>query len=125
VLRNPAATRAVTGLLVAVAVACGGPSRPALRFEPDRLSNASVGKPYIAALHVRNNSTPVFAMNISMGVLPPGVSLAYKRGSDSAEIRGTPTKAGHFSFAVSAMCFGTNVSGQTGEKLYEIDVTGR
>ena len=57
-----------------------------------------------------------------LGHLPPGLNFAFFKGQGRAEISGTPRKPGTYKFTVSAWCFGTNTSGQTGHHDYELIV---
>jgi hypothetical protein len=72
---------------------------------------------------VTENRTPVGDFSISEGALPPGLELTKVDGvEDTAKISGVPEAAGTFEFTVYVWCYGTNVSGQTGEKEYSIVV---
>jgi hypothetical protein len=93
-----------------------------LVFEPDTLPEGQVGVAYEVDIQVKDNVTPVFAMSISSGALPAGLELVFEEGVDAAKITGTPEETGTFTFTVSAACFGTMVSGQTGEQEYTIVV---
>lgn len=98
--------------------ACG---RPALTFAPDTLPEATVSQPYHATIQVSGGETPVGG--ISAAPLPPGLALAYDRSHNGvASIDGTPTTAGRVAVTVNAWCFGTNQSGQTGRRTYELVV---
>lgn len=113
---------ALLGLLAA-ALACRGPGGPPdLVFTPDELAPASIGQPYSATITITQNLTPVGQMTVSLADLPPGLNFAFIKGQDVAQIGGTPLKAGTFKFTVSAWCFGTNASGQTGHHDYTVVV---
>ena len=96
--------------------------RPALEFTPAELQPAQVGQPYLAAISVERNETPVGDMWVSSGALPPGLELMFTDGTDTGEITGTPTATGTYTFSVEVWCFGTNVSGQTGSASYTLTV---
>ncbi|HEX2697282.1 MAG TPA: Ig domain-containing protein [Anaerolineales bacterium] len=98
------------------------PTRPALKFDPDTLPDAQVGRPYEVEIKVTDNVTPVFQFGVSEGTLPKGLTIEQKEHEDVARIFGTPGVAGTFTFKVQALCFGTNVSGQSGEQEYTIVV---
>ncbi len=103
------------------------PSEPSdtvssLMFSPSELPEAQVGQPYQATITITGNETPVFSIVIDSGELPPGLKLVYEEVDDTAKIEGTPEEAGEFEFTVHAYCFGTNVSGQTGEQHYKLVV---
>jgi hypothetical protein len=100
----------------------GGGSPAALVFLPDVLPDAQVGQAYEAAIRVSGNDTPVGDAVISEGSLPAGLAMEKVQSEDIVRISGTPTEAGTFTFTVSVWCFGTNVSGQEGEKEYTITV---
>lgn len=115
----------ITVLIVFASVSCVLflPSGGDLKFEPDRLPEAQVGVAYEAEIHVTQNRTPVGDFAISKGSLPAGLELVTVEGEeDTAKISGVPAETGTFTFTVSVWCYGTNVSGQTGEKEYSIGV---
>jgi hypothetical protein len=99
-----------------------GPTGGPLRFSPDSLPEAQVGTPYEARIQISLNSTPVGDFFISEGTLPEGMEFTFLEGEDAATITGTPTEAGEFKFTVTVWCFGTQVSGQTGEMTYTLTV---
>lgn len=111
-------------ILFFVATSCSlfSPPRPALKFSPETLPDAQVGVPYEIEINISENVTPVFRFLIAEGTLPKGMTLEQKEHEDVARIFGTPEEAGTFIFKVEALCYGTNVSGQTGEKEYTIVV---
>jgi hypothetical protein len=91
-----------------------------LALSPTELPEAQVGQPYEATITVSGNHTPVFLISVDDEELPPGLTLHYEDNASTAEIRGVPEKAGSFEFTVRALCYGTNVSGQTGERRYTL-----
>jgi hypothetical protein len=93
-----------------------------LVFSPPALPDARVGQPYEATIAVSGNHTPVFLIAVDSEQLPPGLTLQYEHNASTAEIRGVPEQAGEFEFTVRATCYGTNVSGQTGEQRYKLRV---
>lgn len=116
-----------TGAAILAAVAYFGvvpftPSRSELMFSPEIIPETPVGEPYSARIAVSDNVTPVFDMWVESGSLPPGLTLTFIEGTDSAEIAGIPETAGTFTFSVGAACFGTNVSGQIGSHEYTLVV---
>ena len=94
-----------------------------LIFEPDSLPAAQVGVPYEAKIQITQNVTPLNSVSISNGALPAGLELVQMDGEDAAMISGIPEGSGTYKFTVFAGCVGTMVSGQIGEKEYEIVVT--
>ena len=106
-------------LLFVVLLACSCTSAP-LAFSPPELPEAQVGQPYEATITVSGNHTPVFLISVDSEELPPGLTLHYQDNASTAEIKGVPEKAGEFEFTVRASCYGTNVSGQTGEQRYRL-----
>jgi hypothetical protein len=96
--------------------------RPALEFKPSQLAAATVGKRYRARITIAQNVTPVGEMSVASGNLPPGLTFTFQQRQSAAVISGTPSKAGTYKFTVSAWCFGTNVSGQTGKQVYQLVV---
>jgi hypothetical protein len=111
-------------LALALTLACFAPvePRPDLSFEPASLADARVGVPYEATITVRGNVTPVFLFSVEKKNLPEGLTWEYHEHDDFARIKGTPTRAGTFTFQVSASCLGTNVSGQSGQAQYTLEV---
>jgi len=92
--------------------------RPALSFLPDKMPDAQVGVPYKVEIVITGNTTPVGNYSISDGTLPPGLELVMDEQLHTAWISGTPSQTGTFKFTISVWCYGTNVSGQTGDKQY-------
>lgn len=99
-----------------------GPTGGPLKFSPDTLPDAQVGTAYDAEIRISLNNTPVGDFFISEGELPEGLEFTFLDGEDAATIAGTPTEAGTYTFTVTVWCFGTQVSGQTGEKTYSLTV---
>ena len=111
------------GLLLAAALlACRGGQRPALVFSPTELPEAQVSQVYSATITVSENVTPVGGMSVDISALPAGLEFTFDETARAATISGTPTETGTFKITVSAWCFGTNVSGQTGEHEYQLVV---
>jgi hypothetical protein len=99
-----------------------GPTGGPLRFEPESLPAGQVGAAYEAQIRITDNITPVGDMSIAEGSLPPGLEFIRVEGEDAAKISGVPQEAGTFTFRVDVWCFGTQVSGQAGQKEYTIVV---
>ena len=99
-----------------------GPTGGPLKFLPDALPEAQVGIAYDEEIRISLNNTPVGDFFISEGELPEGLEFTFLEGEDASTLVGTPTETGTFTFTVSAWCFGTQVSGQTGEKTYKLVV---
>jgi hypothetical protein len=99
-----------------------GPTGGPLKFTPDTLPIAQIGKPYEVKIQITLNNTPVGDFFISEGSLPEGLEFTFLEGEDAATISGTPTETGNFSLKVGAWCYGTQVSGQTGDKAYSLVV---
>lgn len=108
-------------LLLGLSVLACDP-RPALAFSPSQLPEAQTGQAYQVSISVSGNQTPVGDLYVSEGSLPPGLTVAYQRGSSTATISGTPQAAGQSAFTVSAWCLGTNQAGQTGQQAYTLVV---
>ncbi len=106
-----------------ITFACQVGGRPPLIFSPDELPDAEMGQPYRTTITVSDFETPVFHMAVLEGTLPAGFTLEYVSG-ETAILTGTPEETGRFEFVVQAMCYGTNTSGQVGEKTYTLMVTG-
>ena len=98
------------------------PPRGPLKFDPAALPDAQVGVPYETRISISDNATPAGAFSISEGTLPGGLTMEKVEGEDAARITGTPQEAGTFTFRVFVWCYGTNVSGQVGEKAYSLTV---
>jgi hypothetical protein len=114
---------ALAGLAVLLSTSfCILTPRPALEFLPGQMPDAQVGHPYEVEILIAQNVTPVGNYSISDGALPPGLELVMDEQLHTARITGTPNQAGTYPFTVSVWCYGTNVSGQTGEKQYTLVV---
>ena len=103
-------------------VVTGPAQADAVVFSPDEMPDAHAGVYYEANIHISNNSTPAGGYDLAEGSLPPGLQLEYVDADYSAWIYGTPTQAGTFPFTISVWCYGTQESGQTGEKQYTLVV---
>ena len=113
----------LAGLVVFLSTTfCSLTPRPALQFVPDQMPDAQMGIPYKVDVLISGNATPVGNYSISAGALPPGLELIMDEQLHTARISGTPTQAGSYQFTVSVWCYGTNVSGQTGDKKYMLVV---
>ena len=99
-----------------------GPTPGPLTFAPDILPTARAGEMYEARIRITENVTPVGEFSVSNGSLPSGLELEFMDGEDVAFIRGIPEEPGSSSFTVSVWCFGTQVSGQTGDMQYTLVV---
>lgn len=99
-----------------------GPERGPLVFQPDSLPPAQTGVPYEVRISISGNVTPAGSFSVQENTLPPGLALEMLKGENAARIFGTPTAAGTYKFKVLVWCYGTNVSGQTGEKDYTLVV---
>ncbi len=99
-----------------------GPSRGPLTFQPETLPAAQAGAPYESKITISGNATPAGEFSISKGALPPGLTLETIETDHSARISGTPEQPGTYSFQLYVWCYGTNVSGQEGEKDYTLVV---
>jgi len=99
--------------------------RPALKFSPKELPEARVGESYRAEITVSGNETPVFRMLVEGGELPPGFELKHHDGEKTAVLTGTPEREGEYTLEITALCYGTNKSGQAGSRTYQLQVSGR
>lgn len=95
-----------------------------LKFEPESLPVGQLGEDYEAEILISDNVTPVNSASISDGTLPAGLELVFVDGEDRVVIRGEPEETGTFTFTLFVTCFGTMVSGQTGQKEYTLIVDG-
>ncbi|MBI5351879.1 MAG: hypothetical protein HZB50_04505 [Chloroflexi bacterium] len=109
-------------VLSASALACFQTSKPALVFSPDTLPDAEAGVPYEVIIQISQNETPVGGFQISEGGLPNGLAYEYVEGEDTARIYGVVRESGTYKFKISVWCYGTNTSGQDGEKEYILEV---
>jgi len=73
------------------------------------LPNGTVSTPYSAVIQASGGCTP-YAWSIASGTLPAGVSQKPSTKTTSLDLTGTPTKAASYSFTVSVMGCGRNVS---------------
>ena len=93
-----------------------------LKIEPASLPKGELGADYEVQIFVRDNVTPISSVIIFEGALPAGLELVFVDGDDSFTIRGEPEETGSFPFTVAVSCFGTMVSGQTGQMEYTLIV---
>ncbi|MCZ2126999.1 MAG: hypothetical protein LC099_04405 [Anaerolineales bacterium] len=98
------------------------PTYGPLDINPKDLPEAQKGEPYSVEIRISQNETPVGDMSIASGALPAGLEFDFISNEDMAIISGVPEEAGAFDISISAWCFGTNVSGQTITKEYQIVV---
>lgn len=114
----------VIGCIFVFTIACllFGTERGPLNFQPDNLPVAQVGVAYNARITISGNATPAGQFSVPDGALPPGLTLETLKGENAARIFGTPKVAGSFKLKLFVWCYGTNVSGQTGEKDYTLVV---
>ena len=113
----------LAGLVVFLSTTfCTLTPRPALQLLPEKMPDAKVGSLYKVEFVITGNVTPVGNYSISAGALPPGLELIMEEQLHTARISGTPTQSGSYHFIVSVWCYGTNVSGQTGDKQYTLVV---
>jgi hypothetical protein len=94
----------------------------ALQFSPDTLPDGQVGQAYKVVISLSNQRTPAFNIGAGTDRLPPGLKGTFDQEKQTYTLDGTPTQAGTFSLTVSALCYGTNVSGQSGEIEYRLVV---
>ena len=124
VMVRPIRGALATLLLVVTTAGClfhdtAGP----LTIEPPQLPQARLGTAYEAQITVTDNVTPVYQFMIRAGELPPGLKLVPSSRPENGVIRGVPKAAGTYAFTIWVACYGTQVSGQTGTRDYEIVVT--
>ena len=91
-----------------------------LQFSPDTLPEGHVGKPYAAVITLSNQRTPAFEIGVPEDSLPPGLTGEFDQDKQTYTLSGTPTQPGTYSLKISAICYGTNKSGQSGEKEYQL-----
>lgn len=94
----------VRGLLPALALvlATVASAAPGYTLSPSTVPNGTLGESYSASLAVSGvASPPGFNFAVSVGTLPPGLSLVGS-GTAGATIAGTPTVAGSYSFTIKA-----------------------
>lgn len=79
-----------------------------VRISKARPPEGQVGTPYAYVITAEVNNDPNdsdydYHFNLVEGTIPPGTQFAARRdkGNEYAEIAGTPTQPGQFSFAVS------------------------
>jgi hypothetical protein len=99
-----------------------GPTSGPLTFAPAGLPAARVGVIYEEKISILGNVTPVDSFYLADGALPSGLELVPLEGEDAALISGIPTRPETSTFKISVTCFGTQVSGQSGDREYTLDV---
>ncbi len=91
-----------------------------LTFSPDTLPEGQVGEEYSAVITLSGQRTPAFAMGAPEWDLPEGLTGTFDEDEQTYTIEGIPLEAGTFELTVSAECYGTQVSGQTGGMDYTL-----
>ena len=81
------------------------------RFRNEAYIQASVSHPNIACM---------YEYIVSRGI--PCIIMEYVEGENSARIFGVVRESGTYTFKVSVWCYGTNTTGQSGEKEYTLVV---
>lgn len=99
--------------------------KDSLVFLPDSLPSGKVGKQYEANIKIKNNNTPVSWFKLLEGSIPTGLSLnecgiEEHPCEEDFKLIGVPKQSGTFEFKIGVSCFGTNVSGQSGNKTYTL-----
>jgi Putative Ig domain len=93
----------LVGAVAVTATALFVPSASALAIKEDPPPSGTVGVPYSFRFEMEEGSgSPGMTFRISSGSLPPGLSLSYE-GQRWADVRGTPTQAGSYSFYLQAI----------------------
>lgn len=92
----------------------------ALHFSPDMLPDGQVGEAYKVVITLSNQRTPAFNMGADKDNLPAGLTGTFDQEKQTYTLDGIPGQTGTFSLTISALCYGTNVSGQSGEKEYRL-----
>jgi len=100
-----------------ILVASAGCHAGTVTFSPRQLPDATSGQAYLATIVVRGNETPVNAIYLAEGQLPPGLTLAHQRLDSAATISGTPREPGRYVFTIAVACLGTNRAGQEGRQV--------
>ena len=104
----------IAGLLCAVAGAASAQSLLALN--PATLPDGLIGQSYFASISTTGGSPPM-TYSISSGALPPGLTIAAVTGATtSADITGTTTATGTYSFVVQVQ----DATGATATQKYNI-----
>jgi hypothetical protein len=91
-----------------------------LQFSPAVLPDGQVGQAYQALITLTNQRTPAFDMSAAADTLPPGLTGTFDQDKQTYTLSGTPTQAGSYSITLTARCYGTNVSGQSGAADYKL-----
>jgi hypothetical protein len=113
------AVRRSPWLSAALLAACQLP----LQVGPSTLPDARVGEPYRAEIVVDRANTPIAAIAVSEGELPPGLQILFERHEETPPtLAGVPTRAGTYRFRVDVSCFGTNFPGQKGAETMTLVV---
>ena len=93
-----------------------------LTITPETLPRAIVGQPYHAEILVSNGNTPVYQISLT-GDLPAGLEFTFNKDepiNNEATIQGIATESGSFPVHIYASAYGTQCTGQSGNRQYEI-----
>lgn len=93
-----------------------------LHFSPDQLPNGRVGEAYRVEIQPTNARTPIYDFWIPPEDLPEGLTFTWEKDMPAGILEGIPEKAGTFTLTVNAGCYATNISGQSGEITYTLEI---
>jgi Putative Ig domain len=93
-----------------------------LRFSPDKLPEAKAGVMYDTEVRISRNDTPVGSFKVVSGSLPKGLQLVYKERDTFVTISGVPESPGIYDFTIEVQCLGTQLSGLSASRSYNIIV---
>jgi hypothetical protein len=112
---SPTQTAQQTYTIVIAPAAPPGP----LTVDPTSLPGGSVGTAYPTSTFSVSGGTGGVTYAVTSGGLPPGLNLT-PLGIDQAQITGTPTTAGSYTFTIRA----TDSISATGSQSYTVIITG-
>ena len=83
-----------------------------------QVHDGTVGQVYFGSIYLANGTAP-YTYQISSGSLPPGLKLGCENGAGFADISGTPTRAGTYTFTVKA----TDVNNNQGSWQFSVRIS--
>ncbi|MBO4872498.1 MAG: putative Ig domain-containing protein [Lachnospiraceae bacterium] len=111
-------------LLLSVCFFLPGKHAAALSLSLDepgtQVHDGTVGQTYFGSIYLANGTAP-YTYEIIEGSLPPGLKLGCEGGVAFADISGTPSQSGTFTFTVKA----TDVNNNQGSWKFSIRISGK
>lgn len=107
------------GEITSTSFVCNGLAAVPFAIQTAVLPDGVAGQPYSATLTAAGGTGGSYAWSVSMGNLPPGVTVS-PTGTPDATLSGLPTGGGNYTFTIAV----TDFFGQSASRQYSIVVAG-